>query len=465
MKKDKDGKVLELAEQMLYYVTINSNNFLAFDICYLIECGTGDMPPEIVSFKEKVFEYVLRLDGVIEEEQEARTDFIGELKSLKSELLDVSIKVKLYEMFFDIISQMFSESTVRCMADKAKHMDMDNTSILEECFEVINELDTDEEKEIMMAKVLGCMPMKMASSKFNDYVSHSLYLLMGGSSKKLTEKAADHYKCRFAPFAAPGFGEYFPEIKDKLSESFSLDLEGFDEDGLYDHMDRLTEDMEPVDDTLNFLRCIYNVINYVINLASLVTDKDDLFEEDFLCRDLFFAALDLLKAPEESVLLNKVKELSEDRIEHYNATIPSISESIDKVLNKLSIDELSDDAAAKLVSSSMYLYNFSSELDAALAYSSPSNTEGEPASEQETKEIIDSLISFLNDAVKELPRDKKKFLKKRLMALLPWPYDFDEFVDYVSYLFESIEEYTQKIAVAYELYNLISDVPGEEEDD
>jgi len=402
---------------------------------------------ETLNINSQLNSYIIQLRKILEKDLNNREEYIKNLTQLKEKILKHSNVIFAHLAFIAITEELLSkeinikqikeiEESTPFSAEIARDL------IIDYCQNYINFLDSNSKHQFenlfRKSDLLSCFDLNMTRQKYEDYIKNSFQLLFANLSKTFVDKSIKILKYfDFVPFLIENPENLYKESFDIINNIFNENLKSKSVDELKNLLDKLDDNYNNVNLTMDFLETLYSNTNYLINISSFCIDSNFIFEDDFEIKDLYYSACNILDSAENEYLIDDVKNIAEEKIEYlynkikqeenkFKKITKNIQDKTEEIKNYIKIQETLND-------------NFFAKLDRNYFYETEENNlELEPVTKEYIQNKAEEFIKEINCIRDKIGNKKLKIIKQLFIKNLPCPFNNNEIADYIEFSTEDV---------------------------
>ncbi|MCD7905219.1 MAG: hypothetical protein LUG24_06535 [Clostridiales bacterium] len=392
---------------------------------------------ELAKLKKEVFDIFTGLPSLLSSQDTDRKSEIKKLSKLKEKVLETGL---IYYPCMDTVCTVQNIVMRELMERDGGEMfsDSDELASPEEILELMEDVYdhaiSEEDEAAYFRQMLAALPCRMSKGKFAEYAEKSL--------RECPVSYIDNFYLRenLYPFSVSSGREALPEMYELPDRVLGEKLNLLSNEELNDINSGLDEKTDEIFFYTDCISMLYSDINYMLALLTYAFDTDFVTDGDMVLKDIFYSAAELCKKESldeiDKELRKQTNEKSEDVMDNIDNNISEAVEAVTKYFKSL---KNKNEADSSIVSAAAVLKE-ANELYSAEAYDEACRPgrekyykSNEEISAAETAKIF---ASEFEAAMADFPPIIKKALRKEAFSLLPCPYSYDEFEDYVSSVLE-----------------------------
>lgn len=419
---------------------------------------------EIAEIKLEFFSLVKELSSEMDKKLGERDDYLNKLEDINEKLIKEARPIFLFDKNISYAAMMITEALKLEYAKEVENRNFDIDSVLMDCESYLESADDKLDGEYNRAQLLGCFPHYATKAAFEDYLSRSLNLLYTAASKEFLDTSVEIIKSDLAPFEIVDISDSFPLMSDEVKEIWNMDLKDKTKDELEELLSTLDDTRHRYDTICSDYNMLYNNINFLIAIARYCTDKEQLFEDDFELKDLFYSSVELIGSPNAEAFSETIVEAAEKRIEDIFEKAEKENEKFTKLVAKVYLSEnqnrdeidISDDTNIFINLMGAITELYTNELEEEITGLNILNktargAETKYADKEDVEKAINEIIEFSRELSKKYPVAKYRIIKQEFIKHVPSPYSNEEVMNYVK---NSIDVIKGKDAFCVALNNL-----------
>lgn len=417
---------------------------------------------EFLQLKLEFFKLTKELSSEMDKSLGERENYLSQLEALREKLIKLAKPIFLFEKNISLAELKIVEKLKPFVFDKIKSFNFDIGSVLLDCENFLEASSSDIEAQYAKAQLLSCFPHYATKTAFEDYIKKSLGYLFELSVSEFLTTGLNILKSDYAPFETVDISSSYPLISEEITEIWNMDFNEKTAKELEELLSCVDDTRMTYESITSDYNMLFNNINFLIAIAKYCTDKEQLFEDDFELKDLFYSACELIDSNTAEAFKDTIIEASEKRIEAIFEKVQAETESFEKyyhkgfVENSNSNEEFSEKTSIfiQLMGAITELYtaeltDYILDLNYLFAHSDSENAVF--STDEEIESTINEFIDFTREINNKYPSATIKMLKQNFIKHIPSPYNNAEALKYIQ---NSIDAIKDSVALTIALNNL-----------
>lgn len=388
------------------------------------------IPNKVVEIKKRLDKAYLDLSNSLDTSD--RKIFEAELDNLSKDIVECGININRYVNYNDKIGRnlirTYKLNDIKTFVD---NVPLNNSTMLSAIKESVSKLPDNFELNYKMADLISVLPLRMTRQRYSQYVKDSITLLSTGLPSDFLSSSVERLKDMFFSSCEKSFELDFPLMYQKL-EAISSDLTNLNNKEIEEHLEDLDNNVENLHSIFSLLSMYFNDVTYMKILSIFAVDKEFLFNDDMLLKDLYYSLYDALNKNDNSFIEDILERCEQEISERFELTKP-LEEEISTFVNNLeNVDELSNDVKLSLQVNNQVSEMFFNELDQQIMLNNTSN--------KTLDELSQSLVDYIDEITENMTNNEKKLLKQDFLKNIPCPLSKDDFFTYCAYSLDGIND-------------------------
>lgn len=442
MKNKIEEKFKEYYINMMNYRLKQCLLGLIYDLCDHTKTEKEYVEPaEIAKIKLDFFSLAKELSSVLEKPLDERQEYLDKLLNLKEAIIKQSNPVIFYDNCLSQTAIIILNKYKTNILSQEECRPFDFHMILHDCQEYISSIDDPIEKDNKKGLLISCLPHLMTKSEFEDYLNSSLRILFENAPVKFIKASIEVLKSQLAPFKNLDISEQYPLIADKINEIRNMDLTDKPNEELEELLSTIDDTQSTLDTIGSDYNMLYNDINFLYAIGAYCVDKEQLFDNDFELKDLYFSACELTESENAEAFSETIYDAVEKRIEDLYDIIEKEENNIRKYISKITpkqFDEFDETTKFFIDITTTITSLYMDELILELKGMNALNYNSELATENDINSAIEEMIDFTKNLSQYYTPSQLKLAKQAFMEKLPCPYSDNKLLDYIRNTLDTI---------------------------
>ncbi|MDO4531706.1 MAG: hypothetical protein Q4C06_06965 [Bacillota bacterium] len=452
-----EEKIKNLSADYIYQQAAGSLLLLLMSAMEDVEKGDTalpyEVPEDIKALKNKVTEYLLSLEEILNGSADDRIDALNDCMGLKKQLLHMYETVYSYFSQWNIISTLVSDQVAlrKYKEDGISQKQVEWSLFFADCHAFMESAETLLDQKNYMGQLLKCIPLYMTRDKYYDMVYASLSAAFAGESKEFIDVSLKAFEGFCSPQENPLYGKYFPEIAEWIGQKQMVLPHKMDDEALSEYYEELKEMFEVMEQIEEYFSCILHDINSLILILYLSYTFEDLTEGSASHADLYHAVCEFIEGEldetEKAAYLETLVEQLEAAVEPVIDKANAIGKEEYELLQKAgSFAGFSEDTNKVLMTEEFIRECFFGDLnDELFRFHIPEDLP--PATEEEKKTLFQAFITKTRNHFDTLPAQTRKLAMQNLTGALPPVYSVHDVMDMLTEAIDKASSEEQKVLI------------------
>ncbi len=378
---------------------------------------------------------------------EDRSAYADKLNGLENRVKDAALKLNRYSLVNQYAGELlYKRHMLNSIKEAGEGLPLSNGTIVAVVRHYLSHLNDDLDGRYKMSNLISAVPLRMTRERYADYIRKGLNIMVKDLNKSFAAASIERLRDLFYTCPEKNFEKDFPLMYEKLmclKEAY-MDMDNKD---LEENLEDLDNNSESIVNIFDVLRTYYNDINYLRILSSYAISPQFLFDDDMMLKDLFYALKNAIEESDDS-FTEEISERAVKEIEtRFETTSPFEKEVMDMFADKTreDLDSMPDDIVLAYNVNATISDLYDIELDELLMYSD---------TDKENEELIEELIEYIGELVKDMPTEKQKFIKQRFIRNVPCSMSKEELTEYIAYALDGINDKNISLMAYEELLEL-----------
>ncbi|MBO5561937.1 MAG: hypothetical protein J6A07_09820 [Firmicutes bacterium] len=389
---------------------------------------------------------------------EERGEYKAELEDAKEKLHD---KYKTLFVYKTLCSKLFengkTEAKKRTIPEELRDIPLPSSEEIADT--VIAKAAQCYDISYIVSKLYTKIPLRMAKSKYDEFLSANLEALFEGMSSKFLKNCRETFSIQLSPRKNANYGKYFPLVKESLEEHIGFDVVSADDEALMDYNDMLDDLAESIDNIEILLNVCFNTVDYFEILTEYAMDEKYAYYDNAVIKDLMYACSDLIGSDSPEVLAESITEQTSDLISQLYEETRGFEDALQDIIQQLSDKQkqnLPDDCRLAISVYNAINEKFMQELSDEMSAVEKKGLE--PASVAETDETIKEIVDMVNEKCEGLPAAERKQIKQSFIDLVPVHVSPTEMHDYIVYALDGLKDEEARIIAYGDILEILDDM-------
>ncbi|KXL52371.1 hypothetical protein CLNEO_23050 [Anaerotignum neopropionicum] len=462
-----EEQIKNLSADYIYQQAIGSLLLLLLSAMEEEEMGVSALPYEIpqdlAEIRKEIRQYLLRLEDLLENNDQERTLALAECLELKKRLLSIYEIVFSYFSQWNIVSTNISDQITlrKYTEDGVAQKQVEWSLFFADCHAFIESAQTAQEKSNYMGQLLKCVPIFMTRDKYYANVKQCLNTAFAEESKEFMDKSLQTFEGFCCPESNALYGKYFTEIAEELGKKRMLLPHKLTNEELAVSFEEMNGLLESLEDIEEYFSCILHDINSLILLFYLTYTFEDLTQKDVAYSDLYHSVCDFFggewNSTEKAAYLDTLNEQLEKAVEPVIDKATEIGHKEYDLLQKIgSFEDFSEDTKKVLMTEDFIRDCFFGNLnDELFRFDLPQDL---PLATQEEKNIlIDDFIAKTRNSFDTLPVQTRKIAMQTLLSALPPVGTVQDIMDCIMEAIDNVSTDEQRILIVDKVGTVFAD--------
>lgn len=397
----------------------------------------NEMDKNIENIKTKLPRYFLNIKNVLSLGFEERISFIKDIKSDIEKIEEFSLTLICFLKFSDLLTSIVSDYYQIKITKFNENIKFNTSKTLNDIYNLLDSEEKNYSLEKNAGIFLSLINFSMTKDNYEDYIKKSLKILLEGSTEKIVDSSIQSFKFKFAPFY------FLPDNDDKkiLEYISSLKYKDIDEDKLLEILENLDDISRKYSQKIGDISAIYGCFIDILSIYNFAIDKDYLFKDDFVLKDMFYYTCEMIENNNFNIipesLINNLEEKTENLLKNIERNLNILRSEI----NKKYYHNFSDPIKICAYLDEYSVLNFEKNV----LFRSKKSDEN-LATEEFVNENINEFLSFINNL--KINNTFLKKLKQQFFFYIPCPLNITTLKLYLKNVFENLN-YETRIIVSY----------------
>ncbi|MBS4960067.1 MAG: hypothetical protein KHZ62_04500 [Clostridiales bacterium] len=417
-----------------------------------------ELPKEISDIRNKINDFIINLEDILDADGIERTNALEQCLSLKKELVTIYGSVYRYFASWNVASALINDEVAK---RRYKESYTDKKAIefglfYQDCAQFIHSANDPMEQKRYLGQLLKCIPLKMTREKFFDVVKHSLFLAFAGQSEASIDHSLAAFESTCAPENTDSYGQFFPEIAQWLKENKAITPAILSDSELDEVYEEFNDVFDTLDHIESYFKDLFHDINSLMILFYLRFSFDDITERDVAYADYYYTVRDILTGEEDTTVLETLSAQLERAFEPIIDKANSINKKETRLLEQLDFDNLEEDTAKVLSAEGFIRSCYYAELDSELFDFQP-DSDAPEASLEFKNQKFDMFLSHMRQYYDNLPNNIRKSAMQILLSSLPPALSVEEVMDMLKDAVENCPTFEGKVLIVDKVGVVFSD--------
>lgn len=451
-----DKKIKELSLKLiplsLKCCTLN----LIYDTCEIHSSNETDkIPSEIEQIKNDILFLIKDLQNQLKQPMDNRKSYVNKINETRNSLVKIAHTVYMYISFANQTGRLASRYHKLKQLERAENHSFNLNLLMHDCENYINKEDESFTNKFNMGRLIANFPIKLTKAKYSDYINKSCILMFENLPKEFTDKSIELLKDKFAPFKTNDYGKYYPDYSNKIMEMFNSNFAEMEENEINEILDSLDEILKEFDKITYKIRMYYNDLNYILNIALFCVDSEYLFDKDFVFRDLYYSACNIIENKNRESIIEDVIKLSSAMTEKVINEISPLAAEFYGTVDKIEPDSISEDTEICINTFIIIDNNYKRELTE--EFGNYGEEKGIPADKEYILLKASELNEFIDTSLNNFDNYKKKYLKQIFLENIPCPMENNEYIDYLYMIMKDNEKTAAGLLAISDVFTFFED--------
>lgn len=394
---------------------------IIYDIC--INSKEDDeyiIPNNILEYKNFVIESFKNIENILGKELKERKSEISILEQKISNIKKDSLPVLACLEFCDLLSAIISDN-YHLTKIKTNNL-LFNKNIIIQNF--CSAIDYEENNRTLFENgsiLLSLIPCYMTKQNYSEYILKSFQNIFMGTdiNKGIALNTVKAFKFKFSSI------EQITDlsIKTRLKEILELNFDKKTEKELLSLLEELDSISKEYVQMIGEASIIYGCLMELLAVYKFAIDKEYLFEQDFLFKDIFYSTKEMIEKNSFEIMADTIIKKVEDKIEEIIKIIDKDEEDLQSMINDLSYDDLSEP-----VKIAMTINEYSSLSFEKNVILGKNQVNYEPVDDEFIKEMADDFIDYISKL--DFSNKLLKRFKQHFFAYIPCSFNANYLKNY-----------------------------------
>lgn len=424
-----EEKIRNLSADYIYQEAVGSLLLLLMSAMEDAEKGVTalpyEIPAELQEIKAEVKSYLLRLESLLDGDEETRLAAMQECMALKARLLAFYETVYSYFSQWNILSTSVSDQIAlrKYAEEKVSSEKLDWSLFFADCHAFLESTENLLEQKNYISQLLKCIPLSRTRDHYFDTIRASLEAAFAGESRERIENALKAFSHFCAPNENPLYGKYFPELAEWIAEKMPQQPHLLSDEALQAYYEELEDIFDALSQIEEYCSCVLHDIQSLILLFYLTYGFAELTEQNASYADLYHTVCafvgDRLTLTEKAAYLDTLIEQLETAVEPVIDRANAIAKEEYALLQKAgSFAGFSEDTRKTLMAEEFIRDCYFGDLQDAL-FTDTLPDDLPPATEEEKKALFTAFLQKTRAHFDTLPARTRKLAMQNLAGALP----------------------------------------------
>ncbi len=406
---------------------------------------------------EKICALFKKLPENLAKQLEDRTPYNDEIAEYRNGLVEKYKSVLAYSEFADILAgESGFRSKLEMIQESADILPQNDGELVDT---VSAAVARSYDIPFVISSILSKIPLRMAKSKYEDFVSRSLDLLFSDISNAYIENYKYSLSVALDPQHSGAYGKYFTLIAQSLDELSKFNYSNAKGEELEEQASLVDDISDKLGNLEEILNVCYNISNYLEILNTYALDEKYACNDDAVTKDMLHSCIEMLDSDDPDFYIETIIERTTDQIEKLFNDARDYEDTLQDTVHRLT--EAQKMALPEDCRLSINVYNavtslYMLELSDAVTDINKGNIK--PATIDETNAAIKDVIKMINDSCTALTPTQQKLVKQRLFTHFPADISPNEFREYMLYALEGIQDKATRLVVYGDVLEVLDDM-------
>ena len=386
------------------------------------------MPERVEKIYSDICSAYTELDDILDKSD--RSKYMEKLDAIEEDIKKAAWDTNRYISANDKIGErLINEYKLKHIMQEDTDIPLNNGIVVHTAEHFLTHLEDDMEDLFNMSELVASVPLRMTKERYSSYIKDGIELITKDMSIEFIAGCMERLKDMYYPIPGDSLKNDFPFIYDKLMLIHEEDMTKLTAEDIEERLGDIDGNLNTLSEFIEVLSIYYNDVNYLRIIATFATDRDFLFDEDMMLKDLYYALCSSIKNKDKS-FKDEIEERTCDEIENRFEDSRDLEDEIMHI-----IDDEQDNE--DLPESTRLVMNVNTSI-LEMYYSELFNSLMHEKTDMDKEQLANSLIEHINDT--HIPSEHRKFIRQIFLKHLPCPMSHKEVTEYIAYALDGIND-------------------------
>lgn len=435
-----DKKAMSIIKDKLSFAMLNTIT----EICMYSEEKkdfTYNVPQYIEDYKSDILLNFKNLENILCKDIEQRKDEIlyleNKIQSFEKDAISFFACLNFCDLISSIVSDYYQLKTI--VLDTDKKLPIDKT-----INDICSLIDFEEREGDILKNgsiLLSVIPYSMTKENYKDYIIKSFKYLFEGATKGIIENSVNTFKFKFSSLEQMEDGA----IKNRLIDICNINFEEKSQEELLNILEEIEAIAKDYAQIIGDISAIYSSLMELLAIINFTVDKNYLFEDDFLLKDIFYSTKEMIEDETFEIMSDTILEKCEENLEKLIDKIESEEKQLKNIVKNQTYDKLTNTVKIVIALDEYLGVN----LEKNILFKSHYTENDEKVTEELIIKKADEFVSYVNNL--KFSNKLLKRLKQQFFFYIPCPFNASFLKNHFSNVLSNLPE-KMEILTSYKLF-------------